>query len=146
MNPKPKPWYKMLMDNPETLDALAHRVEELRGEFAAISADLKKAESALVSALNVDTEAPENKADQETAWYSLRVEIPANRTVDSERAAALRDTVPADLFNSVFRPAYRLDLRAWRAVVQNGGAVQLAECVTTRPGKPKITIARKEDR
>lgn len=124
---------------PTEIDQAAQRWRE-----AKVAEDVARerriaAEAELAELIGVEAE---GSTKRETPWFNVTTTGKVNRTLDPTALDAVREHVPAPIFDRVIQYRPQLNLRELRYVEANEPDVyrELARAITAKPAKPTVKV------
>lgn len=129
------------MTVPTDIDLAAYAYQQAKAaEEHARSARLE-AEAHLISLVGLKGD--EGTKSTKTGWYKVTTTAKLTRTIDREKAGALRAHLNEDLFYSVFVPDVKLSVSALKQVASADPDTYrlMLGAIVTKPAKPSVAVA-----
>lgn len=123
----------------DELNRLAGALYRMRQQRDEISAEIAELETKIISMVG---HKEEGKATVHTDDFDIETNGKLTRSLDQKAIPKIANTLPAQLFDMVFKHSYKLDLKNYRHMQNNEPEVfaVIKDAVTTKEAKTGLVI------
>lgn len=123
----------------EKINELAQAYQVLKEQESHLKVEMQTISDQLVELVGTKEE---GSVSAKTDAFKVTVTGKLNRSLDADKVQALASTLPAPLYNRLFKFKPSLDLKEMRYVQNNEPDfwAHIAPAITAKPGKPSLKV------